>query len=384
MNKLYPILFTFAALACQGASQAPSAPTAKPTEHVLGTITSIDPATHSVVVKADKSSTEQTVLLADTKTLLKVEPGAKDLKSAVRITADQLAVGDRVDVRGFKSAEDPTKIAARSVVLMSGRDLEAAHAAQEAEWQHSTAGVITAVDALKGTVNINERSAAGLKPVVIQTTQQTEFTRYSPENPNTPARSQISQLQTGDHVRVIGDANPDGATITARKLYSGAFRILNGIIVSISPDGKEFTIRDLASKKPETVQLNESSSIHKLPPEMAARLAQHAGAGAHTGGPPQGNPEQASAAGQSGMHRAGGGDISAMIERLPKISLSDLKPGEAVVISGVLDGATLLAKNVIAGVEPILRAAPAGRQRSGGGESAGGDWGLGDEMSAPQ
>ncbi len=179
------------------------------------------------------------MLLADTKTLLKVAPGAKDLKSASRITADELAVGDRVDVRGFKSAEDPAKIAARSVVLMSGRDLQAAHAAQEAEWQHSTAGVITEVDAAKGTVTINERLPAGLKPAVIQTTPQTEFTRYSPENPNTPSPSQMTQLQVGDHVRVIGETGADGSTITARKFYSGAFRILNGTIVSISPGGKD-------------------------------------------------------------------------------------------------------------------------------------------------
>ncbi len=221
MTKLYPILFIFAALASQGAIQTPSAPAAKPTEHVLGTITSIDAATHSAIVKDDKSGVEQTVLLADTKTLLKVEPGAKDLKSAVRITADQLAIGDRVDVRGFKSAEDPAKIAARSVVLMSGRDLQAAHAAQEAEWQHSTAGVITAVDPAKGTVNIDERSPAGLKPAVVQTTPQTEFTRYSPEKPNAPAPSQMSQLQIGDHVRVIGDASPDGSTITAGNCIRG-------------------------------------------------------------------------------------------------------------------------------------------------------------------
>ncbi len=168
-------------------------------------------------------------------------------------------------------------------------------------------------------------------------------------------------------------------------MYSGAFRILNGTIVSISPDGKEFAIRDLATKKPVTVVLNESSAIHKLPPEMAARLAQHASAGARPGAPPRANPEAASGNEHPAMRRAGGGDISAMIDRLPRISLADLKPGEAVVISGVLDGAggsQLIASNVIAGVEPILQAAPARRQ-GGGGESAGDDWGLG-EMSAPQ
>ncbi len=77
-----------------------------------------------------------------------------------------------------------------------------------------------------------------------------------------------------------------------------------------------------------------------------------------------------------------------MIDRLPKIGLSDLKPGDALVISGVAvgtDNSHLVANAMIAGVEPVLQAAPqrgvAGR---GGSSSAiGGDWGLG-EMSAPQ
>ena len=49
-----------------------------------------------------------------------------------------------------------------------------------------------------------------------------------------------------------------------------------------------------------------------------------------------------------------------MIERLPKIALSELKPGDAVVISGSAGGdkGELNASSVIAGVEPILASAP--------------------------
>jgi hypothetical protein len=75
------------------------------------------------------------------------------------------------------------------------------------------------------------------------------------------------------------------------------------------------------------------------------------------------------------------GDMSQMLERVPRISLSDLKQGDAVVISGVALGADnshLLATGVIAGVEPILQSAP---QRQG--QSLGGDWGMG-EMAVPQ
>ena len=87
-------------------------------------------------------------------------------------------------------------------------------------------------------------------------------------------------------------------------------------------------------------------------------------------------------AGGPGGQRGGNGDISQMLERAPKIALSDLKQGDAVVVSGAAIGADnmhLLATNVIAGVEPILQSAP---QRQGG-QSLAGDWGLG-EIAAPQ
>ena len=80
--------------------------------------------------------------------------------------------------------------------------------------------------------------------------------------------------------------------------------------------------------------------------------------------------------------RRGNGDISALLERAPKIALSDLKQGDAVVISGVatgIDNTRMLATSVIAGVEPILESAP---QRQGG-QNLGGDWGL-EEISPPQ
>ena len=103
------------------------------------------------------------------------------------------------------------------------------------------------------------------------------------------------------------------------------------------------------------------------------------GGGQWQGGP--GGPGAGGPGGGSGA--AGRGDISQMIDRTPKIALTDLKPGDALVISGVAtggDNSHLLANTIIAGVEPVLQSAPS---QSGGGRSLGGDWGLG-EMSAPQ
>ena len=378
-------------------AQETGIPSTKPTEHVIGTISATEPSTHTITVKDDKSRAETVVLLGDTKTLLKVPPGVKDLKTAVRITSDQLETGDRVDVRGFKAPDDSTKIAARSVVLMSGRDLEAAHAAQAAEWQHSTAGIVSTVDPASGKIAITERTPEGPRETALLTSPQTEFLRYSPESPARPAPSQINQIQPGDHVRVIGDRAVDGSTLTAKKIYSGAFRTLNGTVISVSPDGKLLSVKDLATKKPVSILLSQASSVHKLPPEMAAMLARrinrtNPGNGApNTGTPPP--PAEGTGERPAGGMSAGGpgpgawrgsrnGDISQMIDRLPRVNISDLKPGDAVVVSGAAapgSSGQLIATNVIAGVEPILQSAPA-RQS---GQALGGDWGLG-EMQAPQ
>src|SRR5947209_4674380 len=84
------------AFCCLG-QQSETAPS-KPRERIIGTITSVDRASHTITVKQDNTGIEYTVQLAQAGTLLKVEPGAKDLKNATRITAGDLATGDRVEI----------------------------------------------------------------------------------------------------------------------------------------------------------------------------------------------------------------------------------------------------------------------------------------------
>ena len=67
------------------------------------------------------------------------------------------------------------------------------------------------------------------------------------------------------------------------------------------------------------------------------------------------------------------GDLSQMLDSLPKISATDLKAGDAVVVSGSptsTDKSHLLATNVIAGVEPIFQSASPRQAQSLG------DWGA--------
>jgi hypothetical protein len=384
-----------AANLCSGQESA----SAKPVEHVLGTVVRVDPASHTITVKDDKTGAQTLVLLEKTRTLLKVPPGAKDLKSATRITSDDLEVNDRVDVRGTKPEDNPNAITARSVLLMSGRELAKEHQAEAAAWQHSTAGTVNSIDAAGQKLEVTVRTPEGPKPATVTVSPSTEFTRYSPENPKVPAPSQLSDIQTGDQVRIIGEKSEDGAAMTAQKIYSGAFRTIAGTVTAISADGKQLTITDLQTKRPVLVALTSDSTIRKLPPMMAMGLARRLNpdlgaaqgttrpenAGNTAGAPPYGakageTAEQAGANPNAAAHpmRTGNGDLSRMLERAPAIAITDLKTGDAVVVSGAAAGpdkGRLIASSIIAGVEPIFQSAPP-RQ----GQSLG-DWSL--SMEAP-
>lgn len=385
---------------------------AKPTP-VIGTVTAVNPAAHTISVKQDKTGTEFVVQIGNTKTLLKVEPTAKDLKNATRITGDDLAVGDRVEVGALKSDSDPNTLVARSVILMSARELQKVHQEEAAAWQHSTPGVVSAVDPAAQSITVSARTPEGSKTITVNASAA-QFTRYSPENPKVPAPSQLADVQPGDQVRIIGQLGPDGITMTANQIYSSSFRNVVGAILSIAPDGKEITIRDLQTKQPVTVSLNADSSVRKLPQMMAFMLARRfnpdfkmpqgqgrggqGGQGNAAGAPPEGAKAGEGAGGQGqgnwrggqgqgggqgqpgapgggrgGMRAGGNGDLSQMLDNLPKIATTDLKKGDAVVVSGMPVGSDkthLMATNIIAGVDPIFQSASPRQSQTLG------DWGA--------
>lgn len=395
----------------RGALQAQEAAKAL---HVIGSVTSTDPTAGTITVKADKTDQQYTFTLADTKTLLKVQPGAKDLKSAVRITAQDLHAQDRVDVRYLPTDAAASPIPARSVLLMSAGELEQAHQAEQQAWQNSTSGTVTAVKP-DGSLEVRVRSAEGPKTMTVVTAPTTVYTRYAPETPTAPSRSVLAEIQTGDQVRIVGTTQGD--SITAQKIYSGGFRTIPATVVSLDPDNSGFTAKNLQSNQPFHVLVTPETMIRKLPPAVAMGIAHRLNPGAsggsangggaggsqwHGQGQGQQSGGQASSSGQAAWQgggsghggaagqggagqaggnapRMGGGDLSRMLEHMPAITVSDLKPGDAVVLS-VATGkqpAQFVASAVVAGVEPIFQSTPP-RQ---GGSFSGGDWGL--DMSVP-
>jgi hypothetical protein len=163
-------------------------------------------------------------------------------------------------------------------------------------------------------------------------------------------------------------------------------------VKSVDTTKNEVIIADSRTKKDVIVSLGSFSVLKKFPEEMAQRMTMGGGSGGPGGGirPAGGQPGaqpagERPAGGQPGAGQPGGGQggpmrmggarggIDDIFERLPVISLADLKPGDVVAVSSSKNGSAdkVTAIKVLAGVGPFLTAAQAqaaaqgGRGRSG-------------------
>ncbi len=374
-NLVAFVVLGMAALASQAQITA-VAPASKPADRVIGEVTSLNLASGTMTVKEDKTNTAYAVQLGTAQAILQVPPGEKDLKKAVRVRRDQLAVGDRVVIRGKKSEGTTGSIDAASILVMTASDLQQKRAAEASDWQQrGVAGTVQSVDAAAQRLVLTERTAEGPKQITVTVGDKAEVTRFVADKPKTPAPSKLSEIAVGDQARVLGNRSADGSEVTAERIYSGSFKTIPGTIVSISADKSEVTVTDFRSKQPVKVSLTPESVVRRLPPSMAAALANRSSA---TGGQPNSGPAPtAEPSSQSGPAKPHGGDISQMLERVPPIAVTELTPGDAVIVFGGTssNGSSLAATNIIAGVGPLLQATPSASGRRQGG-SAADNWNL--------
>ena len=146
----------------------------------------------------------------------------------------------------------------------------------------------------------------------------------------------------------------------AEEIIAGSFRNIAATVVSVDAAGSSITVNDLATKKPVVIHINADSQLHKLPAEIAQRLA--ARFKRANGGNGNGNEGAGQQAADSGNGQTRSGDSSQLLQRTPTVQIADLHKGDAVMIvatQGTPDAAT--AVTLLAGVEPLLEA-PAASQ----------------------
>ncbi len=392
-------------LACAAMyAQAPAAAVTR----AIGEVTSVDAANHKIEIKTDQGQTI-TAAIKDSTKVLRVAPGEKDLKNATPVTAADIATGDRVRARGRMGAEDTLDTI--DIYVMTRGDIAQKQQHDREEWQRrGLSGTVEAINPESKQITVKARGREGAKPVIVNFSGNVTFRRYAPDSVRfSDARpSSFAELKTGDQVRALGERSEDGNTFTAEEIVSGSFRNIAGQVKSVNAAAGEIQIQDLDTKKPLTVKVNPDSTLRKLPPMMAMMLARRynpaaAGEGG-AGGRPGGGQGQFGNAARAGGGRPGGGegspggpggfggpsgpggpgggrgngDFQQMLERMPAFTLADLKPGDAIIISGTAgaDPNRVTAITLVSGVEPLLTA-PRGNQ------ALGGAWNFGD-IGLPQ
>ncbi len=315
------------------ATTSPAAREAAAQTRLLGAVTAVDASLKRLTLKA--ASGQVVTVELDERTLYKRVPlGETNLDKASDIKLEQVIVGDRVLARGTPLA-DGKGILARTVVVISGTEIQQKEERDRAEWlKRGIVGHVTAVSPDAKEITVMARSEAGPQSIIITTDQAARFRRYAPESIRfaNARESSFADLKVGDQVRALGERSPDNTRYKAEQIVSGSFQTIGGRVTSVSADGGEVVITNMQTRKPVTVVVNREALLRRLSPEVSELL------------------ERSNAGG-------GGGNLQDAIEKLPSLNLGELKAGDAVLVSSIAggDASRMTAIMVVTGVEAFVK-----------------------------
>lgn len=381
---------------------------------VIGDVTAIDPAAMSVTLKVDASSGPVTAILnsstiyyrAKSDILSRAATATISPADLEKITLAGVGEGDRVVVLG-KVSEDRKSVPARILIVATKADLAQKQERDREEWRRrGLVGTVSALNPETKEITLQLRSLMGAQTITIAAGgEKVKFRRYAPDSVRfDDARpSALSDIKVGDQLRAKGDKSEDGARFTAEEIVTGTFRSIRGAVESVNAQANEIKVKDMVSGQTVTISISKDSMVRRIPAEFAERLAMRGQRGGSNGGSgsggaqgeaanapqrPQGEaegggrgdrrrPEGAGAQGMGYRRRMGGApDLQEMLERMPAVTIAELKPGEMVIISSTegTSSSRVTAIALVTGVDALLQAAT--RQRGTGAGAQGASLGL--------
>lgn len=368
--------------------QTPSAsPATSAVTGVIGEVKAIDAAAKQMVVRDDKGVIFN-INLSDKTQYKRMAPGEKTLASATDITLADVGQGDRVWAR-WRAGSDQKTVPTAQVVVMSKADVAKKQEQERAEWRkRGVSGIVTAVNPSTKEITVSSRSLMGAsQAVIIPITDKVLMRRYPPDTIpkySEAKPSKFEEVKVEDQLRALGDKSADGTRLTAEEVVFGTFKVVGGTVTAIDTAANQIMINDLKTKKPITIVLKPDSVLRRWPENMTAMFGGGMGPGA--GGPAkpgagagqgqtqnQGQaPQRPQGAGPGGPQgaggmRGGGMNIADMLERLPTISINEVKVGDMIIMSSLpgSDRTQFTAISLVTGVEPLLTMVAA-RQQTGG------------------
>jgi hypothetical protein len=248
----------------------------------------------------------------------------------------------------------------------------------------------------KIVMNVNASGGLPARQVTLDISGPVSYQRFS-DKIFEYERTNGSAIKVGDHLRVLGTKNTDVTQVKVTDLAADAIKQIGATVKTVDPATGTITAVDTA-KKPVTITVRTATKLKRLDDPTAQMIARivnptmanaRGGRGAGRGAAPEGEAGgggggrgfggQAGGGAFGGSGGRGGGrggrggaaQIQNLIDQQPNASLTDLKPGEPIIVSGPAspDSSSFSAMMVLAGVDPILRAAP-----SNGADPLGSGW----------
>ena len=361
--------------------QTPSASPAPAISGVIGEVKNIDAAANQIIVRTD-SGVLVTVNLSDKTQYKRMALGAKTLDTATTITLAEVGQGDRVWAR-WRAGSDQKTVPTPQLIVMSKADLAKKQEQERAEWRRrGVSGIVASVNASTREITVSSRTMMGApQAVIIPVTDKVMMRRYPPDTIpkySEAKPSKLEEVKVGDQLRALGDKSPDGARLTAEEVVFGTFKIAGGTVTAIDAAAGQIKINDLQTKKPFTIIVKTESVLRRLPEGGGGMFAAAmgggpggpGGAGPGSQGQGQAQPRPQGAGGPGGPPGGGargGMNMADVLERLPIISINDLKVGDTIIMSSLQgsDPTQLTAISLVAGIEPLLTMMAA-RQQAGG------------------
>jgi Cu/Ag efflux protein CusF len=331
----------------------------------IGEVKTIDAVAKQLTIKTDAGSI-LTVTLSEKTVYKRLAPGEQSLTGATDITLTDVAAGDRVWARG-NVAEDRKSVPAAMIVVMTKGDIAKKQEAERLEWRkRGILGVISGLKPETKEITIQHRTLMGTQAVVIPVSDETEMRRYAPDSIRfSDAKSaDFSELKVGDQLRALGDKSEDGLRFTPQKVVTGSFRTVAGLVTAVDSTTGEIKINELEKKHPLTIVIKSDAVLRKFP--SAGEMGAFGGFGRGPGGgAPQGESRQGGGAQGGGRPQGGPGgggqrgasfNINDMLERLPIISVADVKVGDTVIVSSTegIDPSRLTAIALVSGADTLL------------------------------
>jgi hypothetical protein len=364
---------------------------------VFGNVTEINASAGQITIKTAAGSVVVASVNEKT-TYQRMPPGETDRSKAVETSLTEIAVGDGVVARGFVAA-DRKSVPAQQIIVVSQSDIAKRNATQRQAWARGTKGIVSAINAETKEVTVTSRSLQGTSQAVTVAVDKAKLKRYPPDSIpkyETAKSAKFEEIKVGDQMNARGEKNAEGTHLSAEEVVFGTFKIAGGTVTAIDPATNTISINDLQTKKPLTIVLKPETVVRRFQMTMGG-MGGGAGAGAGGGAPgasaqgaTAGNGQGQAAAnrpaaggapgagtgqgaggaqgpGPGGPRPGGGMNMADMLERLPTISLSEIKVGDMIIMSTLpgTDPTRTTAVSMVAGVEPLLQMIAA-RQAAGG------------------